>query len=126
MGGNLIYSDLSYQIIGILYDVYNTVGFGHPEKYYQKAIAIALKTQKIKFSEQVYAKVLYKNETIGKSYLDFIIEEKLILEIKKNERFSRSNIEQLYNYLVSTHLKLGILANFTRHGVKCKRIINIK
>ena len=57
--------------------------------------------------------------------MDFLIEGKVVLEIKVGEHFSGSNINQLFGYLKATDLKLGILANFTRTGVKYKRIINI-
>ena len=62
----------------------------------------------------------YKNERVGNYFLDFLIENKIILEIKKDERFSRRHIEQVYSYL-----KLGIIANFTKSGLKFKRILNI-
>lgn len=57
--------------------------------------------------------------------MDFVIEGKIVLEIKVGEHFSKNNINQIYGYLKATDLKLGILANFTRTGVKYKRIINI-
>lgn len=49
--GDLIYPELSYQIVGILFDVYNEVGSGHKEKYYQNAVAVALKNSAIDFQE---------------------------------------------------------------------------
>jgi len=49
---------------------------------------------------------------------------KIILEIKKNENFGVKNIKQLNDYLYALKIKLGILANFTKNGVKCKRIVN--
>ncbi len=59
-------------------------------------------------------------------FADFIVAEKIIIEIKKGERFLKNNIDQLYSYLKATNLKLGILANFTRNGVQFKRIVNIR
>jgi len=56
---------------------------------------------------------------------DFLIEDKIILEIKAGNRFSRKNIEQTYSYLKASKLELGILANFTDSEVKFKRILNI-
>jgi GxxExxY protein len=123
---DLVYPALSYQIIGILFDVFNTLGFGYQEKHYQKALSIALKKAGLCFKEQIHIPLHYKTEKIGNYYLDFLIEEKIVLEIKKGNYFLKSNIDQIYSYLKATELKLGILANFTEKGVKYKRILNIK
>ncbi|EKD56223.1 MAG: hypothetical protein ACD_58C00265G0006 [uncultured bacterium] len=122
---DLIYPDESYKIVGILYDVFNNLGSGHKECFYQKAIAIALTNEKIKFKEQAYTPVTYKNVKIGKYFLDFLIDDKIVLEIKKDSIFRKQNIEQVYSYLKANNLKLGILANFTRTKVDYKRILNI-
>ena len=121
----LIYPDLSYKLVGILFTVFNELGYGYQEKYYQRAIAKVLKENKIEFKEQVYAPLEFKGERIGGYYLDFLIENRLILEIKKGDRFSKTNIDQVYSYLKRFNLKLGIIANFTRGGLKFKRIVNI-
>jgi GxxExxY protein len=120
-----IYEDLSYKINGILFDVFNELGPGLSEKYYQKAINIALKLGGLKNKEQVYIPLSYKEIKIGNYYLDFLIEDKIILEIKKGNYFRRQNISQVFQYLKETNLKLGILANFTSSGVKIKRIVNL-
>lgn len=62
---------------------------------------------------------------LGKYFIDFLVENKIVLEIKKGNRFSRRDIEQVYAYLKLTNLKLGIIANFTNNGIKFKRIINL-
>jgi GxxExxY protein len=80
----------------------------------------------LKYKEQVLMPLNYKNEKIGKYFLDFLIEDKIILEVKKDKNFSRKNIEQVIGYLRAFNLKLGILANFTSQGLKFKRIVNIK
>jgi GxxExxY protein len=121
---DLIYPELSYQIIGILFEVYNQLGSGYHEKYYQRAIATELKRCSLSFREQVFIPLRFKKDIIGRQYLDFLIEGKVILEIKKGDRFSKRNIEQVLNYLKATGLKLGILANFGSKELKFKRIIN--
>lgn len=63
---------------------------------------------------------------IAKGYADFIIDGKIILEIKKGDSFRKSNIDQLHSYLKMTGLKLGILANFMSKGLLHKRIVNIR
>lgn len=122
---DLLYPELSYKIIGILFEIHNSLGYGYKEKYYQNAISCSFKQCKLSFKEQVPARIKFKNEIIGKIFFDFLIENKIILEIKKTDRFSKKEIEQIHGYLKTTGLKLGILAHFTKEGVRYKRILNV-
>jgi len=122
---DVIYPELSYKIVGILFDVYNKMGYGYQEKYYQKAISIKLQEAKLIFKEQYPIKIILDDDKIGNYFSDFIIDNKIILEIKKMDRFLKGNIDQTYAYLKSTKLKLGILANFTKKGLQFKRIVNL-
>jgi GxxExxY protein len=122
---DLIYPELSYQIVGILFEVHNDLGPGHHEKYYQRAIVEGLKKCKLSFQEQVYTPLIFKDAKVGGYYLDFLIDDKIVLEIKKGDRFSKRHINQVLSYLKIKNLKLGIIANFGIDGVKFKRIINI-
>jgi len=121
----IIYPELSYQIVGILFGAWNNIGYGHKENFYQKAVAKEFEDKKILFKEQAPVKVKYKGKEIGVYYLDFLIENKIVLEIKKREFFSKKDIDQLYAYLKATKLKLGIIAHFTKSGVKFKRVLNL-
>ena len=121
----VIYPDLSYKIVGVLFDVLNECGPGHKEKYYQNAIALALKERGINFKREVYTPVNYRGTRVGSYYFDFLIENKIILEIKVGERFLQSNIKQILTYLKIADLRLGILANFTGLDVQFKRLLNV-
>ena len=120
----VIYKELSYKIVGILFEVYNDLGYGYQEKYYERAIAKYFIAAKIKFKQQVPYLIRAKGEIIGRYYLDFFIEDKIILEIKKGNYFSKRNIDQVKGYLKVTGMKLAILANFTSSGVKFFRVLN--
>ncbi len=122
---DLLYPELSYQIVGILFSVSNKMGYGYQEKYYQKAVSEGLKAAKLPFKEQVFIEIIFYNNKIGKYFLDFLIDGKVVLEIKKADKFLKTNIDQTYAYLRSTNLKLGVLANFTKNGLQYKRIINL-
>jgi GxxExxY protein len=111
--------------MGVLFEVYNALGYGYQEKYYQRAIALALKNCKLSFREQVPAKVKFQGEVIARVLFDFLIEDKMVLEIKKSDRFSKTEISQLHGYLKASGLKLGILVHFTKDGIKYKRILNL-
>lgn len=122
---SLIYKELTYRINGILFGVFNELGYGYQEKYYQRAISLALKEGNVKYKEQVSVPIEFKGSGIGRYFFDFLIEDKIILEIKKGDQFYKKDITQTYAYLKSSGLKLGLLANFTKNGVKIKRIVNI-
>jgi GxxExxY protein len=122
---DLVYPELCYQTIGVLFSVYNELGYGHKEKIYQKAVAEAFRECGLKFREQLYAPVIFRGKNIGKNYFDFLIDDKLVLEIKRDDYFHKSHIEQLYNYLVVKDLKLGLLIYFTPRNLHFKRVVNI-
>ncbi len=121
---DLVYPELSYKIVGCAFDVYNELGFGHHEKYYQRAYAEALRLKNLKFSEQVYFPLKFKDKIIGKNFFDFLVDEKVIVELKKDNRFSKQHIDQVKEYLKVSELKLALLINFARTEVVYKRIIN--
>lgn len=122
----IIYPDECYKIVGILFGVFKSLGYGLREKDYQEAVAKSLGENNIPFKEQAVANLLINGKSIRKYYLDFLINDKIVLEIKAKEKFYRDNIAQVYSYLKSTNLKLGIIANFTTRGVQFKRIVNIR
>lgn len=68
---DLLYPELSYKIIGVLFEVYNSLGCGYKEIYYQRAIASVLKEGGLAFKEQVPAKIKFKDQIIGKVFLIF-------------------------------------------------------
>ena len=58
-------------------------------------------------------------------FFDFLYENKIVIELKQGEVFSKNNINQIYAYLKAKKLKLGLLINFTKKGIKFKRIVNL-
>ena len=122
---DLIYPELSYKIVGCAFVAYNQLGNGHSEKIYQRALAEELGIRRIEFKEQVYVPLLYKGRSIGKIFLDFWVEDKIVVEIKKGNKYSRRHIEQVLQYIKSTDLRLAILINFGSSEVSFKRIVNI-
>lgn len=122
----LIYPELSYQIVGYLYDVHNKIGGGHKEKYIQRAIEILLQDNKVNYQKELFCPLVFNGQTIGKYFLDFLIEDKIILEIKVGERFDKKSIDQVFSYLKVNKLKLGILAQFTKEKVRFRRILNLR
>ena len=119
----IIHKELSYKLIGILYDIYNNLGAGYQEKYYQKAIKLVLDKEKIPCLEQVRADLEIRGVNIGRYYIDFVIDHKIVLEIKISTNFSRRDVRQVIGYLRKSNLDLGILVTFAPGGLKFKRIL---
>ncbi len=121
---DLIYPALSYKIVGCAFDVHNELGGGHHEKYYQRALAEALRNHNLIFKEQVYYSLKYHGKIVGKGFVDFIVNDKIIVEIKKGDRYSKRHIDQVLEYLKLNDFKLAILVNFGSDKVSFTRIVN--
>jgi len=122
----LIYKDLSYKIIGIIFEVFNELGYGYQEKYYQRAIALALGRKKLKYIKEKEVKLTFRDHPIGKYFIDFVIENKVVLELKVANEFYSQDTKQVLGYLKSSGLQLGILALITKDDVRYKRLVNIR
>lgn len=120
----ILYKELSYQIVGALFDAFKTIGANYQEKYCQRAVEKFLIKRSLLYKREVPVVIAVEGESIGRHFLDFLINDAVILEIKKGNRTNMSDIKQVLMYLKTTGLKLGILAYFGSDGVKYKRIIN--
>lgn len=120
----LLYKDLTFRIIGILFKVHNLLGNLLDEQYYQRALVKELKDQQISFSKEYPVSIKYQGENIGQHRLDFIIEDKIILETKTIPEITSKSMTQLIAYLKSTGLRVGILANFRTQRLTYRRVDN--
>jgi len=109
--------------MGILFDVHHSLGGGFQEKYYYKAIKNKLEKTKLPYLEQVRTDLELDGCNLGRYYIDFIVDNKIVLEIKAKQYFTQKDIKQVLAYLKKTGLQLGILASFAREGIKYKRIL---
>ena len=109
---NLLYKDLVYRIQGALFEVYKTLGPGFKESIYQNAIEEELIRQKISYKREPSLKIKYKNKKVGIYRPDFVVDEKVLLEIKAVPEMTSYFETQLFNYLKATKYKLGLLVNF--------------
>lgn len=120
----ILYKELSYQVVGALFDAFKSLGSSYQEKYCQRAVEKFLIKRSVSFKREFPVDIIIENEKIGHHFLDFLIDDKIVLELKKGNRPSMSDIKQVLMYLKTTGLKLGILAYFGSNGVTYKRIIN--
>ena len=117
-------NELSNKIIGIAIDVHKTLGPGFVEKIYQRAMYIELKNSSIPFEREKKIVIRFKKALLGYQVLDFIIENKLIIEIKAVTEINRIHIAQMLSYLKAANKKLGIILNFANSRLEIKRIVN--
>ncbi|MBI2103387.1 GxxExxY protein [Candidatus Woesebacteria bacterium] len=122
----IIYKELSYKVVGLLFEVYNQLGSDFQEKYYQRALSKLLQKETIPFDKEFPVDIVVEGEKIGKNFIDFVISGKIAVDLKKGNRFRMGDIKQMLTYLRSSKLKLGIIAYFGSKGVRVKRIINSK
>jgi len=124
MGKKLLYKDLVYKIQGVIFEVYKTLGSGFKESIYHKAIELELNKQKIRFVKEPSLKIKYKGKQVGFYKPDFVVENKIILEIKAVPEMPVYFETQLFYYLKATEYKLGLLVNFgCDSGVDIRRRI---
>jgi GxxExxY protein len=120
----VIYKKLSYEIVGVSFEVFNKIGPGHREKTYCKAIEEILISKKIVFKTQYHIVIKINDVVIVRRYFDFLIDDKIIVEVKVTDHLHKRDIDQLYSYLKAGKYKLGILINFTSRGVVFKRVLS--
>ena len=119
----LLYEDLTYEIRGAIFAVHQALGPGHKESVYQKALAKELTIRNIPFMKEKILDVVYKDEKVGTYKPDFIVDDKVIIEIKAVPFLPRDAEVQLSYYLRGTNYKLGLLVNFGSKKVDIRRRI---
>lgn len=120
---NVIFSDLSYEIMGAIFEVHKELGPGFVESVYEKALIEEFAKKGIKVETQKVIDVIYKGKKIGNHRLDLIVENKVVLELKTVERFALHHTAQLLSYLKASGYKLGILVKFSKPKVEYRRVV---
>ncbi len=116
---HLIYPELSFRIVGILYSVHNELGRFAKEKQYGDCLERLLELEKIMYQREL---------SIGDqgNRLDFFIEDKIILELKAKRFLVRQDFVQTQRYLQETQSDLALLVNFREESLKPRRIVRIE
>jgi len=121
---NLLYSDLTRDIIGAAIEVHKILGVGFFESVYEEALAIEFELQKIPSERQKTINVFYKNRLAKQFVCDFIVYDKIVIELKAIRKISDIEKAQMLNYLKATGLNLGLILNFGSGSLEVKRLIN--
>lgn len=121
---SFLYNEDTYKIIGICMSVHRELGKGFSEIVYGDALEIELIDNNINFSREKLFDIVYKGNLLPHKYkADFIIDNKIVLEIKAISTLTDSHVKQTLNYLAVSKLKLGLLINFGEDSLKHRRII---
>lgn len=106
------HEELTRHIIEIFYKVYNALGYGFLEKVYENALVIEFKNSGLDAKPQAPIKVVYDRQIVGEYYIDLLIEDCVIVEIKAVKSLLKEHEAQLLNYLKASRMEVGLLLNF--------------
>ncbi len=117
-----LYKDLTDKILRACYNVHNGLGCGFFEKVYQEALAIELTEMGIPFEREKHLPIIYHGKVLECDYIaDFVVDGKIILELKAVTEMNTLFEAQLINYMKATHIKVGYLINFGQERLYYKR-----
>jgi GxxExxY protein len=119
-----LFEDDTYKIIGALIEVHKNLGKGFSEIVYKDAFEYELSKINFSFEREKEYQVHYKEIILNhKFYADFVVLDKIIIEIKSTDSLHEKHISQCLNYLHVSGLRLAILVNFNKTSLEYKRII---
>jgi GxxExxY protein len=113
---------LTHKIIGCAMNVHNFLGNGFQEVIYQRALAIELKENGIFYHREKEVPIFYKERQIGTRRVDFLVEKKIMVEIKAVLQLEDAHLAQGLNYLTAYNLEIGLLINFVGKRLDFKRL----
>ncbi|MFM7486262.1 MAG: GxxExxY protein [Cytophagales bacterium] len=120
------YSELTGKIIGCAMEVHRALGNGFQEVIYQRALEIEYQIQKIKNSREFEMPIFYKANQVGLRRLDFLVGEKISVELKAITKIENVHFAQAINYLEAYNLEIGLLINFGNMSLEFHRLQNKK
>jgi len=120
------YSDITRRIIGAAMKVHSTLGNGFQEVIYQRALAIEMAKQGLSFQRELEMQIYYDEQEIGTRRVDFLVEDKVMVELKALTKLEDVHLAQAINYLEAYGLEVGLLLNFGAKSLEYKRVVNSK
>jgi GxxExxY protein len=116
--------ELTYKVIGCSMEIHNILGNGFQEVIYQRCLALELRAAGLEFEREKEQDVYYKGNKVGTRRADFVIENKIILEIKAQIDLEDVHLAQAKNYLVAYNFEVGLLINFGSKSLQYKKVFN--
>ena len=122
----MIKDNLTYRIIGCAMKVHNTLGNGFQEVIYQRCLAIEMDKAGIDFGREVEQPIYYEGIEVGTRRADFIVADRIVVELKALTALEDIHLAQAKNYVVAYGFDIGLLINFGATSLEWKRIFNDK
>jgi GxxExxY protein len=120
-GINVEHSEITKEIIGAAYAVYNEMGFGFLESVYESCMVLELTERGLITQSQEPIEVIYRGRIVGQFVADMLVNKRVIVELKSVRQLADVHEVQLVNYLTATGKPIGLLINFGPSGVEVKR-----
>lgn len=118
--------ELTYKIIGCAMKVHTTLGNGFQEVIYQRCLAIEMQNAGISFDRELEQTIYYEGKEVGTRRADFVVENKIIVELKAIITLEDVHLAQAKNYVVAYDFAKGLLINFGAKSLEYKLIFNPK
>lgn len=118
--------EITYKIIGCAMKVNNTLGNGFQEVIYQRCLAIELGKAGLGFGREIEQTIFYEGIEVGTRRADFIVEAKIIVELKAIINLEDVHLAQAKNYVVAYDFPTGLLINFGASSLQYKKVFNPK
>jgi len=120
---DILYKELTDQIIGLAFNVHAKIGCALPEHIYERSLCLELTKHNIPHVHQKRYDVYYDDEHVGHFFTDIVVDNKVILELKSDEKITPNHFAQTFTYLRVTKLKVAYIINFGVRQLQFKRLI---
>ena len=120
---SLLYQDLTGQVIGIAIKVHKNLGPGFVEKVYQRALYLEFKRAGLKFEREKKIAITYNSANLGYFEVDFVVDNRVILELKATQEIGDIHMAQIISYLKAAEIKVGLILNFANRSLEWKRVV---
>lgn len=122
---DLKYKDITEKIIGAAFNVHSFLGNGFQEVIYQRALAWEMSEANLEFQREIEQDIFYKDlpRPIGTRRADFVVEGKVLVELKAIKELEDVHLAQALNYLKAYKLEVGLLINFGSKSLTFKRLV---
>ena len=120
------YKDITEKIIGSAMKVHSTLGNGFQEVIYQRCLYIEMKDSGLSFIREMEMPVMYNDIEVGTRRVDFLVEDKIMVELKAIIIMEDVHLAQALNYLEAYNLEVGLIINFGSKSLQFKRLLNKK
>lgn len=117
------YNPLTHAVIGCAMRVHRALGPGFPEIIYQRALVVELSRESIAAQREVALPVYYRLEQVGSRRVDFLVDSRVIVELKAVSALTVAHQTQVLNYLESFRIPVGLLLNFGSPRLEYKRLL---